>query len=265
MIERDLYWAQGGTTLCGYDAYVQIARDLIFLRPITLFMKFAPVAFAGRLIYRRVADSRRCSLAKLNQPIVAIHRNSRSIHAIGALLIVGQLSLTGCNFVAPHCQRYIQAKQWYSPIAKLVDGISKCKWPFDLYPTFAGITYNKIQIYECRWTLNDGREFVVPSDTYWNTFGNTGLTWVIMSELGQGEVVDHKRAQELDLVMWLWRNERSSFRNSVVAARIYIVQYKLQSSGVSFVSCTDQTLQFSFPASLFMNADKRNDKVAGKD
>lgn len=257
MIERDLYWARDGQIASGYDAYVQIARDLIFLKPLALIMAFAPVAIIGRRMYRGVADSRRCSLTKLKSPSGTGHQKAFSLHAVGVLLVLGQLSITGTSFVAGPSRRYIHSKQWFSPVAALVNGVSRCRWPFDMYPTFADMTSGKFQIYECRWVLEDGRELLASPDAYWNAFGNTGLTSTIMTDLGRHESSDHKGSQELDLAKLLWRKEKLSFEKPVVAARIYRVRYSLQSARASLVSCENQTLQFSFPVDSLVDDAQR--------
>ena len=65
MLAHDLCAAAEGRIAVGYDAYAWIAKRLFLLWPIAAIMHLPFVAALGRKIYRRVADSRHCTLPPL--------------------------------------------------------------------------------------------------------------------------------------------------------------------------------------------------------
>jgi predicted DCC family thiol-disulfide oxidoreductase YuxK len=257
MLVRDLYVIRGTEAAGGYDAYAQIARRVILLWPIALIMRLPPVATAGRRIYRRVADSRHCVL-KLPDPPPKVNRVRRStfVHTIGMALVAGQFVISSALLLYPFRQSHrLTSVRLLAPAIQLVDEIGqhRLSWPFDLYPTFAGLTDGKIEVFEARWILADGGEQQVTPTAYWRAFGNSGLTWVITSHLPYDPDAEHRRNLSLDLVRVLWRAERPDVRKSVLGARIYRVRYQLQPAQDSMAKLLDEVHVFTFPMEQLAN------------
>jgi predicted DCC family thiol-disulfide oxidoreductase YuxK len=102
----------------GFSAYRTLAARIPILWPVLPFLYIWPVPPMARCIYRRVADSRACSIAERSSPTPkrSAQRTPQSAYAavtIGVALIVG-------NFF------YGITNEGYS-------------WPFACYPTFAGV------------------------------------------------------------------------------------------------------------------------------
>lgn len=257
MLARDLYFIEGDKITVGYDAYVQMARRTMVLWPLGFIMGLKPVAAAGRKLYRRVADSRRCALPTIGSKRDAPRQMRAAwIHLVGILFAAGQFCVTGSDFIAPHCQRFLSSKQWFSPVAQFVNGVATCRWPFDLYPTFAGKTASQVDTVEYRWVGLDGAERVASPTAYWETFQNPGLTWYVMTEFGQDQAGGPNQTKSLDLARALWRAEKPDLRESAVGLRLYRVQYRLDGGPDSLARLVSQTPAYTFPVELLTTGDQ---------
>jgi len=251
MLVRDLYVLRGQESSAGYDAYVKMAERLILLWPLAVIMRLPPVAFAGRGIYRRIAETRKCTVpASPRVSLVARWTPSKVVHWTGIILSAGQLGVSGIILLYPHLQSpRMRSEKWFAPLARVIDGVARRRpnWPFDLYPTFAGVTSGEVFTVESRWALADGSEKVASPYAYWRAFANPGLTWNINTQLAAESSGEQKRAKALDLVKALWRAEDPDMEESVVAARVFEVRYKLQSAPAPLAALLNETLVFSFP------------------
>lgn len=256
MLARDLYFVHGNETSVGYDAYAQITQRVIVLWPLGFIMRLKSVATAGRRFYTQVAQSRHCALATTIQaPRMTCLKRSNLIHLIGTALVLGQFFVTGINLIRPHSQRILRSKRWFSPVAQLVDGVASCRWPFDIYPTFAGIASGEIRTFEYRWGLSDNSERRVSPTAYWQTFRNSGLTWNIMTQLESDQASEANRARALDLAKALWQAELPNVRGSAVNLRLYQVRYRLQSAPGPLAKLIDQTPTYTFPIKLLLTGN----------
>jgi len=253
MLARDLYVVRGQELSAGYDAYVKMAERLIILWPLAVIMRLPPVATAGRGIYRRIAEARKCTVpASPRGSLAARWAPSNVVHWTGIILSAGQLGVSGILLLYPHSQSpRVLSEKWLAPVARVFNGVARRRpnWPFDLYPTFAGVTPGEVFTAESRWALADGSEKVASPDAYWRTFANPGLTWNITSQLANELPGEQKRAKALDLVKALWLAEDPEKGKSVVAVRVFEVRYKLQSAPGPLAALLEETLIFSFPVS----------------
>ena len=111
---RDMHALRGGHRAVGYDAYVAMAWRNIALMPILPLLYLPPVRAVGVRIYRRIADSRTCSIVDVPRPAANNAPPSRALML--ALLIVGVVLVAG-NVLAG------AVKLGYA-------------WPLACYPTF---------------------------------------------------------------------------------------------------------------------------------
>jgi predicted DCC family thiol-disulfide oxidoreductase YuxK len=252
MLTRDVYAAAGGRIAAGYDAYAWIAKRVFLLWPIVPILWLGRVKALGQTVYRRVADSRRCSLVA---PEPKQRRASRPdwalIHRVGLVLVACQLGISSLMLLYSLRDVYLRPQVRYTRTARwLVNGIGKRSpvWPFDLYPTFTPVTPSNITIWEARWVMSSGPEIRVSPVAYDRAFGSTGLVWNITSGMVQEGDPERSQARSLDLVRLLWRNEIPEIRGSATAVNIYRTEYKLQPYD-NAVPLTE-TLLYSFPVRL---------------
>jgi predicted DCC family thiol-disulfide oxidoreductase YuxK len=234
MLARDLYATSEGQIASGYDAYVWIARRMFLLWPIAAVMRFPLVAALGRKAYRRVADSRHCTVAA-REPAQhsAIRPERKLIHRLGPLLLACELGIS--SFMLLYSLRYV----YFPPNVPrlrtafwLVNGIGKRQpvWPFDLYPTFTPAVPSTVQVWEARWVTPSGREMQISPSAYDHVFASSSLSLNITS-YQMLEVRDPERdqARSLNLVRLLWQHESPNIQRNITAVNIYRVEYKLQS------------------------------------
>jgi len=256
MLARDVYAAAGGRIAVGYDAYAWIAKRLFLLWPIAAIMHLPFVAALGRKVYRRVADSRHCTLAPRESKEQAANRRPALvlIHRLGLALFACQLSISGFMLLYNLRDVHLPANAPRLKTARwLVNGIKKRQpeWPFDLYPTFTPATPSDIQMWEARWVTSSGREMRISPTAYNRAFGSPSLTWNITTGMLVDEDTAQGQTRSLDLVRLLWRNEIPDVRRSVTAVDIYRTEYTLHSSDSAPAALLEGDLLHKFRLKLF--------------
>lgn len=114
---QDMHAISGKSKWKGYDAYRKLTLRIPWFWPVWPLLWVRPVPDIGKIIYRKVADSRMCSIRKAVPPKedpAEGPRGLRTVQIVGAVLI-------GMNVLFGLAHQ-IKA------------------WPFACYPTFSGIT-----------------------------------------------------------------------------------------------------------------------------
>jgi predicted DCC family thiol-disulfide oxidoreductase YuxK len=229
---RDMYTVRGETVEAGFAAYRRIATQVPLLWPLVPIMALPPVAAGGQLVYRRVADSRACSLVH-DTPMVRPTRSSRSaavIHWVGGALVILEAGVGGWMLAADLSSRHLASD---SLVRRLLHGVAwrQPVWPFDSYPMFSGVPAPEIKMWEARLVVKDGREVRIDARTYAVTFGGGARSWsVVQPLLREKDTVKH-RARSHELVRALWRNISREVAEQAVAVRVYHVDYILEPTG----------------------------------
>lgn len=133
-LAENMHAARGLDIASGYDAYRWIATRIPFLWPLRLVMDLPPVAAIGRRIYRKVADSRACRIAR--PPIDA---GPIPVPRIPIPTVLAGLTLCG-GFVLMGSLKFVNA------------------WPIPCFPTFSGPTKPQMEFVDRRVVLADGSE-----------------------------------------------------------------------------------------------------------
>lgn len=141
---RDMVGLRGSERANGYDAYRWIAARIPVLWPLWPFTYLPPVAAVGRRIYRKVADSRFCSIVKppTADPAAAVATDGdrpvaqRPLVALAVVLVVGNVAFG---------------------FGEIVTG-----WPFSCYPTFSAVRSTEKSILTLEIVREDGS--VAPAD-----------------------------------------------------------------------------------------------------
>jgi predicted DCC family thiol-disulfide oxidoreductase YuxK len=92
---RDMHAIVGNRRWLVYDAYRVIAKQNPLLWPAVPLLYLWPVTSIGRWIYRKVADSRTCSLAYRRQessPIPTKQPSLKPMLAVGSILVFGNVA-----------------------------------------------------------------------------------------------------------------------------------------------------------------------------
>jgi predicted DCC family thiol-disulfide oxidoreductase YuxK len=256
MLARDVYAAGGDRIAAGYDAYAWIARRVFLLWPIAAIMHLPFATALGRRVYRRVADSRHCTLAPLESKVSAASSRSQLalIHRLGLALLAFQLSVSGFMLLYNLRDVYLPASVPRLRTARwLVNGIGKRepRWPFDLYPSYTPATASEVKILEARWVTSDGQEVQISPSAYFKASGNPTQTFNVLTGLyWNGNSVEvHQRS--LDLARLLWSDEVPEIRNTVAAVDIYRAEYRLEAPSDRFPAAfVKRTILYTFPATL---------------
>jgi len=109
---RDMHAVAGRKTWKGYECYRTLALRIPILWPLWPLMWFWPVAVVGRMIYRKVADARACSIRKA-VPVST---------AGGSAINTAWVKVIGTSLI----------------VVNVLFGVSRISdaWPFACYPTF---------------------------------------------------------------------------------------------------------------------------------
>lgn len=145
-LQRDLYVVAGATRRRGFDAYRLIAWRIPILWPLVPLLYVHPIPVVGRAIYRRVADSRHCSLPGTSiAPLPERKPRTRLVLCVGKMLIVTNL-LCGLLRIS--------------------------SWPFSIYPTFAFRAPDEVHILTIRAINAEGdiREASIVRGRAWTAF-----------------------------------------------------------------------------------------------
>ncbi len=238
---RDMHAIAGNETLVGYEAYVAIAKRLPLLWPLAVLMEWSPVEARGRRIYRRIADARLCSLAAPSPRNTADQSVLRWVHFAGTGLVACQVFISFTMFA--YCELGRFTAKLPRPLHGLVARVGKSnpEWPFAHYPTFSAPTPREYEVWRACWVEN-GREVYVGPPVYYKTFGNTSMTWSLLTDMHQTD-----QARSLDLARALWRAESPSVKQSVEEVHIYRATYRLKSPGPEGLEPFQATLLYSFP------------------
>ena len=227
LLLRDLHAVASEKTAAGYDAYILIARHLFALWPVSFLMRFPPIAWFGRKVYRRVAVSRHCALVppKPRRDSIA-EPEARLVHVFGIALLACQLAISSIMFLDVELHGF--TSQLPARASRAVWRIARWKpvWPFASYPTFAEPTPDVIEIWEARWVLPEGEVRVSP-DAYAAAFGNSGLVWHIVNTACTETDPGRFRNLSIGLTRTLWQTEKPEIRASVTKVRVYRVRYHL--------------------------------------
>jgi predicted DCC family thiol-disulfide oxidoreductase YuxK len=120
---RDMHAVVGKTASVGFDAYRALAFRIPLLWPLLPFLYLWPISAVGGRAYRRVADSRTCSIATSSPAINDIRTSGRP--QLAAITLVGSVLL-------------------YAAILTAVGKIQS--WPVAGYPTFEDLDRPEIAI-----------------------------------------------------------------------------------------------------------------------
>jgi predicted DCC family thiol-disulfide oxidoreductase YuxK len=255
VLQRDLCVGRGDATASGYDAYVQIAGQLLLLWPLSLVMRVPPVAAYGRRLYRRIADTRHCAIL----PRVD-RRNSRMpvpsapvVHFVGVALLALQLGISAVLFMNDELPGFTARLPWIANRVIVHAARLKPVWPFAPYPTFAYITQGEVLVWEARWVTPDGEVRATPF-AYSKTFGNSALVWNVVTAYPYDADEQRLRSRSQQLLGALWQNETPGIRSSAKEARVYYVRYQLQSANPP-ATPVDEKLIAIFPLDSLLRSN----------
>jgi predicted DCC family thiol-disulfide oxidoreductase YuxK len=229
MLAHDLCVIDGGKTLQGYEAYRRIAARLPLLWPAAPLMGWAPVARLGRRLYRKIADSRACSVIRELRPVIARDSACRPLFWMGTLLVSLQTGVSGALFAHDLATEYLPDGH---RVRRSLAGFHSWSpvWPFDQYPTFTWTPKEKAEIWEARAVLSSGREMRISARAYAATFGTPARCWRAAQGIKREADPDRHRARSLQLARSLWRHEAAAIRESAVSVNIYHNEYSLDPS-----------------------------------
>ena len=254
MVLRDLYVLGNGYVAGGYDAYQKMATSMILLWPLALIMKLRPVAAIGKRIYRKVAESRYCSIkqAPLSGPVTTSHANKSwpTLHAVGIFLLVGELTLSAMilgtqelrgDAMSAALRPSVQAA---AQVISRLHGAMFWPWPFDLYPTFTGPGPNDAfyRSWEVILVAPDGTEVAVPPEVYAKALGYWSTTSKMMIDVVQQPDNVGRRAAVARLI---WRTLPETSRTRTVTVRGYDTTYSTDPDDRRLIR---RTLIDEFPA-----------------
>ena len=256
MLARDLYVASKGRQSAGYDAYAWIARSVFALWPIAALMRFHPLSALGRKVYRRVADSRHCSLVVPNakQPTAASRPAFNLIHGLGPLLFACQMGVSSLMLLYTYEAVFLPPNAHHVKTARRlveVTGKRQPVWPFDLYPTFTPPISSVVQVWEGRWVTSTGREIPVSPVAYDRAFANPSLSWTLTSgDMLRAANPEQDQTRSLNFIRFLWQQEPAEIQRDIRAVNIYRAEYRLQapSDGIP-AALVAQTILYTFPRS----------------
>ncbi len=135
-LSRDMHVVEPTRVLKGFDGYRAMVFRLPLLWPILPFLFVWPITTLGRIIYRRVADSRTCSI---KDRVKAAEQTPAPVYPLGRLTIfVGVFLIIGNLFFGAF---------------KIGSG-----WPLACYPTFEEIPPENFYSMEISFTKPDGEE-----------------------------------------------------------------------------------------------------------
>jgi predicted DCC family thiol-disulfide oxidoreductase YuxK len=133
-LHADIHAVVGARVWQGFDAYRAIATRVPILWILVPLSYLPPVAWSGRAVYRRRADSRSCRIETAAPTALAstthVGGSSRMVVAIGTTLIV-------LNALAG----------WFDVVS----------WPFSVYPTFMCCVASNATVITMEATGADGR------------------------------------------------------------------------------------------------------------
>lgn len=135
---QDMHAISGTAKWKGYDAYRKLTLRIPLFWPIWPLLWVPPVPQIGAVIYRKVADSRMCSVRKAvptKEDGAEDPKASSFLTAVGVTLIA------------------------FNVLFGLAHQIKA--WPFGCYPTFAGIVENpEIETVDFVGVMDDGEELI---------------------------------------------------------------------------------------------------------
>jgi len=247
MLAHDLFVVDSANEAGGYDAYRRIAAHIPFLWPIAPLMGWSPIARVGSRIYRRIADSRACSLVD-RQPAPAATRapGPHAVRWLCILLVLFQAGISGLLFSSYLARRYLP-KGHKIPEALLAFSWREPVWPFDLYPTFSDTPGEFTDVWEARVALPDGREVGISRSAYAAAFGHTTKCLEITHGIMRERDPARQRSRSLDLVRTLWRHEPPEVRQAATGVKIYHATYRINPTDRAVVV---QNLIHTFPVDL---------------
>ncbi len=242
---RDIQVIQGSKISTGYDAYVAIAWRIPLLLPAAVVMRWPFVAAKGRKIYRRIADSRHCSIAPPPVTLPADRPLNRPVLVVGSVLVVFQLFIGFAMFM--YTEFPDRPATLPRPAKRLISAVGRrhLVWPFSYYPTFDASTPGGADMWQARWVV-DGSEVPVSPHAYGLAFNNSGLVWSIVTD---PKVQDQQRS--LELVRRLWKSESPAVRQSASGVRVYWVSYRLGPPDHAPGTIVSDRLLFTFPTEAF--------------
>lgn len=242
MVLHDLYVVGDGYVAGGYDAYRKMAASMPLLWLLAPLMRLPPIAAVGRRIYRRVADSRYCTIGEAPRSIppipatasstavsnrVPVSGSWRALNLMGIFLIVGQASLSLLDFASQEI-RTTELPIAMRPVAQVGSEIVShlpgrailFPWPFDLYPTFTGAAAT--ESFYRHWNVvlvsADGSESPVPPEAFARAFGYWATTANLMGDTSRNPFSDGRRAA---VVRILWTKLPPPVRTATVTVRAY--------------------------------------------
>lgn len=243
MLAHDLYAGDGRRTAGGYEAYQWIASRLPILWWAGLIMRWGPVSAVGKRIYRRVADSRACSIEdRPVRPAIGTRAGTRPLSWVGALLIAGEIGISslqlGYDVSRVHLGDRHVIPQLLARVSWRFTG-----WPFDQYPTFSTVYEPRVTLWEAKAMLADGREIPLDAGAYWRVFGTSTRSWVALQALLKEKDPERHRARSLELIRSVWPFQPAGVRQAAVAVRVYHSAYSTRPGA----GATDETLVDTFP------------------
>jgi predicted DCC family thiol-disulfide oxidoreductase YuxK len=159
---RDMHAVIGKTKWVGFAAYRKLALRIPVFWLIWPLLWIPPVPWFGKLVYRRVADSRTCEVPKpvsesLAAPGVAVGR-FRFLKTVGCALLIGNLTFG---------------------ILRIMAG-----WPLVCYPTFSSLIRAPTKVAIVSYGVAGEREVAVDFDVFRQHMPPARFTGLIRGILG---------------------------------------------------------------------------------
>jgi len=251
MLAHDLYVVEGNRRASGYDAYRWIACRLPLLWPVAALLWLPSFARIGRRWYRRIADSRACSLLSSSGRPAVSSTSLRRVFWIGTILVVLQLATSGVLFAATVARVHLPPHNVVRRILGAID-YRRPNWPFDQYPRFDGTWKAQTSLWEPRALLPDGRQQRLSARAYAVTLGHPTKCAVVASRLYREPDPARHQARSLELVRALWQNEAEQIQRTAVQVLVYHVTYDMNPSRRAVL---EEHLIHVFPISLITSPD----------
>ncbi|MHB8384827.1 MAG: thiol-disulfide oxidoreductase DCC family protein, partial [Candidatus Binataceae bacterium] len=248
MLLRDLYTVGSGGVAAGYDAYKTMTAVIPVLWPLSLIMRLPPIAAIGTRIYRGVAESRHCPIERPSPAERDGQTASRwlALQIVGAFLVLAEAVTIGMYAAFP-ARSNSGVDRPASMVSRIGDSFrgARLKWPFDIYPTFAGRNDGTYRCFEFELVSIDGAETSVSPEVFASMFGD----WAVAAEdmLKARVVTDPSRRRALAIARMLWRKMPPNARQGIVGIRGYDAIYSTDPEHARLIN---RNLIDNFPVSI---------------
>ncbi len=199
-IVTNMHTVIGQRTYVGYAAYQALAARIPFLWPIWPLLQLKPVMSIGERVYRRVADSRVCSIQR--KPVAAERTPVRPWAGVGPVVLVGGLLILGNSIAGARGM--------------------VTTWPLAGYPPFSDLKGPEVQ--KLRMVVYDTNGAPIPLNNNAPSVHLTTTRWDGMMR-NVLETDDPDRRREMFMSLWhLWEQENKGVHN-VSRVQFYDMTY----------------------------------------